>query len=68
MLGNSIKKFALSQAFSYIEKDPIKNLVHVMDMVDKFAGDGPQSFPVSVKPSAMLSPTRTPPPISWWFV
>ena len=45
MLGNSIKKFALSQAFSYIEKDPIKNLVHVMDMVDKFAGDGPQSFP-----------------------
>ena len=45
MLGNSIKKFALNQAFSYIEKDPIKNLVHVMDMIDKFAGDGPQSFP-----------------------
>ena len=45
MLGDSIKKFALSQAFSYIEKDPIKNLTHVMDMVDKFAGDGPQSFP-----------------------
>ena len=45
MLGDSIKKFALSQAFSYIEKDPIKNLTQVMDMVDKFAGDGPQSFP-----------------------
>ena len=39
MLGDSIKKFALSQAFSYIEKDPIKNLTHVMDMVDKFAGE-----------------------------
>ena len=24
MLGNSIKKFALNQAFNYIEKDPIK--------------------------------------------
>ena len=23
MLGNSIKKFALNQAFNYIEKDPI---------------------------------------------
>ena len=45
MLGNSIKKFALNQAFNYIEKDPIKNLTHVMDMVDKFAGSGPQSFP-----------------------
>ncbi|MCI8415003.1 MAG: radical SAM protein [Ruminiclostridium sp.] len=45
MLGNSIKKFALNQAFSYMEKDPIKNLIHVMDMVDKFAGDGPESFP-----------------------
>ena len=45
MFGDSIKKFALNQAFSYIEKDPIKNLTHVMDMVDKFAGDGPQSFP-----------------------
>lgn len=40
-----VKKFALGQAFNYIEKDPIKNLGRVMDMVDKFAGDGPQSFP-----------------------
>ena len=45
MLGNSIKKFAIDHAFSYIEKDPIKNLSKVMDMVDKFAGDGPESFP-----------------------
>lgn len=26
MLGDSIKKFALSQAFSYIEKDPHQKL------------------------------------------
>ena len=68
MLGDSIKKFALSQAFSYIEKDPIKNLTHVMDMVDKFAGDGPQSFPVSARPSVTPSTTKTPPPTSWCFV
>ena len=42
---NAVKKFAIGQAFNYIEKDPIKNLTKVMDMVDKFAGDGPQSFP-----------------------
>ncbi len=45
MIGNSIKKFALDHAFSYIEKDPIKNLSKVMDMVDKFAGEGPETFP-----------------------
>lgn len=45
MLGDTIKKFALGQAFSYIEKDPIKNLSKVMDLVDKFAGDGEESFP-----------------------
>lgn len=45
MLGDTIKKFALGQAFSYIEKDPIKNLSKVMDLVDKFAGSGPESFP-----------------------
>ena len=45
MLGNSIKKFAMNQAISYIEKDPVKNLSKVMDMVDKFAGEGPETFP-----------------------
>ena len=45
MIGNSIKKFALDHAFSYIEKDPIKNLSKVMDMVDRFAGEGPETFP-----------------------
>ena len=68
MLGDSIKKFALSQAFSYIEKDPIKNLTHVMDMVDKFAGDGPSPSPVSARPSVTPSTTKTPPPTSWCFV
>ena len=63
MLGNSIKKFALNQAFNYIEKDPIKNLTHVMDMVDKFAGSGPQSFPRQRQ--ATPSTTRTPPPTVW---
>lgn len=65
MLGNSIKKFALNQAFNYIEKDPIKNLTHVMDMVDKFAGSGPQSSPASARRSATPSTTRPPPPTVW---
>ncbi len=46
MISNSIKKFGIRQAYSYIEKDPEKNLMKIMDWVDKFAGEGPDSFPV----------------------
>ena len=64
MLGNSIKKFAISQAFSYIEKDPLKNLSKVMDMVDKFAGDGPESFPRQRK--AVRDAISNEDSTSWW--
>ncbi len=43
-MANTIKKFALETAYSYIEKDPEKNLPKLMEWVDKFAGSGPDSF------------------------
>ncbi len=42
---DGIKKFALDRAYDYIEHDPEKNVMKLMEMVDKFAGDGPNSFP-----------------------
>lgn len=45
-LANQVKKTALRTALGYIEKDPEKNLLQLMDWVDKLAGDGPNSFPV----------------------
>ncbi len=45
MLSNSLKKFGIETAYSYIEKDPEKNLSKLMDWVDRIAGDGPKSFP-----------------------
>ena len=42
---NGIKKFALDKAYDYIEHNPEENVMKLMDMVDKFAGDGPYSFP-----------------------
>ena len=42
---DGIKKFALDRAYDYIEHDPEQNVLKLMDMVDKFAGDGPNSFP-----------------------
>ena len=40
-----VKRTAIRTALGYIEKDPEKNLHKLMDWVDKFAGDGPTSFP-----------------------
>lgn len=35
---------AIDTALRYIEKDPEKNLPKLLDWVDRFAGDGPESF------------------------
>jgi len=43
--SNPVLRFGLTKAFEYIEKDPEKNLPKIMDLVDQFAGDGPNSFP-----------------------
>ena len=45
-LGNTMKKVALRTAFDYIGKNPEDNMPKLMDWVDRFAGDGPDSFPV----------------------
>ena len=45
-LGNTMKKVALRSAFDYIEKNPEENIPKLMDWVDRFAGEGPNSFPV----------------------
>lgn len=45
-LGNTMKKVALRTAFDYIEKNPEENMPKLMDWVDRFAGNGPDSFPV----------------------
>lgn len=45
-ISHSIKKAALSGALSYLEKDPEQNALKLMTWVDRFAGDGPDSFPV----------------------
>ena len=44
-LGNTMKKVALRTAFDYIGKNPEENLPKLMDWVDRFAGDGENSFP-----------------------
>ena len=40
------KKTAFNTVFAYLERDPEKNLMKVMDWVDALAGDGEDSFPV----------------------
>ena len=44
-IADSMKKAAFSTAFSYIGKNPEENAPKLMAWVDKFAGDGPNSFP-----------------------
>ena len=44
-IANELKRTTLKTAFHYLEKDPEKNAVKLMELVDKFAGDGPDSFP-----------------------
>lgn len=45
MLSNNLKRIGIETAYSYIEKDPEKNLSRLMDWADRIAGDGPDSFP-----------------------
>ena len=42
---NELKRATLKKAFDYLEKDPEKNVHKLMDLVDKFAGEGSNSFP-----------------------
>lgn len=42
---NEVKKATLKTAFHYLEKDPEKNIHKLMALVDKFTGEGPDSFP-----------------------
>ena len=44
-IADSMKKVAFSTALNYIGKDPEANAPKLMAWVDKFAGDGPNSFP-----------------------
>ncbi len=44
-IANELKRTTLKTAFHYLEKDPEKNMVKLMELVDKFAGNGPDSFP-----------------------
>lgn len=39
-----LKKIGIKTAYSYIEKNPEKNMLKLMDWVDHFAGSGPDSF------------------------
>ena len=44
MRPKSLSKLGMKTAYSYIEKDPEKNLPKLMAWVDKLAGSGPDSF------------------------
>lgn len=44
MIPKSLGKLGMKTAYSYIEKDPEKNLPKLMAWVDKLAGSGPDSF------------------------
>ena len=44
MIPKSLSKLGMKTAYSYIEKDPEKNLPKLMAWVDKLAGSGPDSF------------------------
>ena len=44
MIPRSLSKLGLKTAYSYIEKDPEKNLPKLMVWVDRLAGSGPDSF------------------------
>lgn len=41
----ALKRAGISTAYNYLEKDPEKNLPKLMEWVDRFAGNGPDSFP-----------------------
>ena len=45
MIPKTLGKIGLKTAYSYIEKNPERNLPKLMEWVDRLAGDGPDSFP-----------------------
>ncbi len=51
MMGimNSVKKAGFRAIYGYLDKDPDTNMPKLMDWVDRFAGDGPNSFPAQRK-------------------
>lgn len=53
-LSNQLKKASLRTAFGYLEKNPEENALKLMSWVDKLAGEGPDSFPLSVPLSEMF--------------
>ena len=44
-IAKEVKKETIRRAFHYLEKDPEKNAQNLMELVDRFAGGGPDSFP-----------------------
>jgi hypothetical protein len=44
-IANSVKKIGFHKIYDYLDKDPDANMPKLMDWVDRFAGDGPNSFP-----------------------
>lgn len=44
-ITTDLKKTTMKTAFAYLERNPEKNAMKLMDLVDKFAGTGPDSFP-----------------------
>lgn len=44
-IAKEVKKATIRRAFHYLEKDPEKNAQNLMGLVDRFAGEGPDSFP-----------------------
>ena len=42
---NSVKRAGFRALYGYLDKDPDANIPRLMDWVDRFAGDGPNSFP-----------------------
>lgn len=44
-IAKEVKKATIRRAFHYLEKNPEKNAQNLMELVDRFAGEGPDSFP-----------------------
>ena len=44
-IAKEVKKATIRRAFHYLEKDPEKNAQNLMELVDRFAGEGSDSFP-----------------------
>ena len=42
---DNVKRAGFRAAYGYLDKDPDANIPRLMDWVDRFAGNGPNSFP-----------------------